>query len=309
MRGHDRNGITTPPCGGRGTFFIVTVILGLMLFGVTPRLATAAGYRLSLSTGDRVQWFRADSIIGSLAGMRSELIVRIVPVDREVAPSDYAGVLAWEWPSNLHVEICRRSPGDTVFVPDSDLRDQLGLHYHVGPGEARNDSIWRQTGQTPPWYDLAPIFRFPFRLPESLVGQEICFRVTYESDRFGTLASEETKCLTVKRPVSRWDTSLVRDDLVRYAEDLGDWPTVMHIADSLISLGWSSIYGLNIASGAARRLGQYDRAIRYLDLCFQRHGSVFMKEGRGATDPAAERRVYEAQRTRLMELKNQQQQR
>jgi hypothetical protein len=77
------------------------------------------------------------------------------------------------------------------------------------------------------------------------------------------------------------------------------------LADSLLQTGWRDWMGLMSAGDAARVLGRFDRQLEYLDIRYATYGNV---SGIRA-DSARAAQYYQRQRAKIIELRDQQQQR
>ncbi len=295
------------PAALRALVIAVAVMGSLFL---PQKSACAMVYRLTISPGGNGGVDCVDTtegcVNGFIVGMHPAIIVSILPIGRKVDSTDYVGIPDTTWPIGMNISAGYYLQSDTNFVADSDLLRQLKLQYYTDSFQATWDRRWRETGKVPHGEDLlAPQFCFRYYLPEALGGKRICFQVTYASTRYGDLRPGKSACVRVFRPCSATDSERVRWDYADYWHALRDWPRLLTVTDSLATLGTTGVIMLGRASSAAERLGQYDRAVAYLDTCFARFGTFTPGLGGapGSNGPA-DSLLYKRRREELIQAKS-----
>jgi hypothetical protein len=216
------------------------------------------------------------------------------------------------WPVGLHIEVGRWDTVTQTCQIDSILREQLNLHIWRASGWSANDS-----GN--------PMLHFLFSLPESLAGQVLCFHATWVDSPWGSIEARPVALgynnrfaanritrdsvlpavltVAVTAPRTEADRQQARESHVYEAWIAGESRQTLKLADSLLAQGWGSFDILRYAEGAAQELKQFDRALGYLDSCYQQYGRVG-----AASDPTTQAREYERMRSKILSDKNQQQQ-
>lgn len=242
-------------------------------------------------------------------GGRYDLIIMLLPDGQLPFQAEYTGISDWTWPEGLVIKVGRSSSPSGAIEFSSVLRERLQLEYYVTESQMREDSLWRSLKQRPVL--TAPNYHFAFRVPPELADVYLCISSAWNHPMYGHLTSENSICRKIVVPCSEVAQREVWSTQVSKAYDTGSLDLAVTLADSFIALGWYELHGLIWAGVAAKKLGQYDTALRLLDLCFETNGTVAMLEGwtPGSAPTESGRRFYERQRARLMELKNQQQQR
>lgn len=222
---------------------------------------------------------------------------------------EYTGVSDWTWPEGLKIEVCRSSSPNGPFIPSSALRDQMQFEFYVTHLQAFWDSLWRTEGKKPRVIFNAPEYHFAFHVPSELAGFYLCINVAWDHSLYGHLVAEKSRCMKIENPCTVRARDLAWGSQVSVAADQGRYDLAVALADSFVNMDWHDFQGLLDAGGAAKRLGHYDDAIRFLDICFEWNYTIMPSEDRKLlTAPTeANRHTYEQARIRLLELKEQQQ--
>jgi hypothetical protein len=252
-----------------------------------------------------------DEVLHYVGGMY-DIRVELLPDGKESGEVEYSGISDSTWPEGLVIEVGRLlSPADT-FQSSASLRNRMQIEYYVTEMQARVDSLWRATGQEPPFGMTAPAYHFAFQVPPELADHYLCVSAEWDHPKYGHLRAGKPACLRILVPCSEsaqhyvWSTQVVK------AYDLKKYDKAIALADSFITTGWHDLNGLIWAEIAAQHARRYDDAIRLLDLCFAVNRTVsYSMVGREATASApteTDRRLYEQARARIVELKSQQEQ-
>ncbi|MDD5087565.1 MAG: hypothetical protein PHI18_02035 [bacterium] len=246
-----------------------------------------------------------------LVGAVCNIVVTVLPDGKKLGQTEFSHVIDWSWPTGLTITAGQASYPDDAFQPSTSLTENLQLEYYVTEEQALQDSAWRITGRSAPPGGINPGYRFAFHIPPELADLYICVMVEWNHPTYGLLRMEKPLCKKIVEPCSEAAQHSVWTSHVRGAYDQRKYDLSIALADSFLALGWHDQFGLVTAGMAAQKIRCYDDAVRFLDRCFQENHSVEIWRWDGLpplTAPTdADRREYERQRARLMELKNQQQ--
>lgn len=287
--------------------------IAILLGAIISTLGIAFEAELVIDTGGLIGYcgeavqsdFDRDHVPTYVAGAAGELVLTVTyaKTKPETVNMDRANN---RWPDGLEIEVGRWDSVTETCHVDRSLQDQLDLHLWRASGWAADD-------------DRNPTLYFRFSLPETLAGQRLCFGAKWTNSPWGELESRPNMfgynykfsremrkadhsipppimVISVIAPCSDGDRQRARESHVFEAWIAGDSPQTLELADSLLAHNWASFSVLMYAEGAAKELGQFDRAMQYLDACYQRYGRV------GApADSASEIREYQRMRTDLIE--------
>jgi hypothetical protein len=235
--------------------------------------------------------------------------VTISPEGKRPGEVEYTGISDWAWPEGLIIEADQPSTCSEPFLSSQSLADRLGIEYYVDEIRAMRDSLWR-TGVTARLSGItAPEYFFAFRVPPELTDSYLRFYIVWNHPKYGHLIADHLICLKIVTPCSETAQHEVWTSQVRLARSQMKYNQVVALADSFINSGWHDRLGLIDARGAAKRLGRYNDAIRFLDICFEYNHQIDIEPTPQLPEfDEINRRSYEQQRTRLLELKEQQDQ-
>lgn len=227
-----------------------------------------------------------------------------------IRPRDlkYTGITDWTWPEGLEINVAQLLSPSESFQPSTVLRNRLQFEYYITAMQASMDSLWR-TGvvSSSPMFS-APEYHIAFLIPPELDNSYLCVSVEWSHPKYGHLDAQPI-CTKIVKPCSEVAQHQVWTTQVMMAQDQEKYELAVALADSFISKGWHEIHGLQAADNAARHLKRYEDAIRYIDICFEwNHTIFFLPEQPLPSAPTEEtHRLYQMNRTRLLELKEQQQ--
>lgn len=225
-----------------------------------------------------------------VAGARGELRLS-VPATNKPGYDTYLGVPN-SLPQGLTIEAGYWDSTAKSCQWDQTLRDQLQFRHLRGP-------------------DLKGNFVFSFGIPQDMSEQLLCVSVTWNGSPWGDLSSvpqitgynEFQGHISKPRPlVIRAMPPCTDLDRKRAAEShileywvISDWTRTLTLADSIIALGWQTSFTYRSAVMAAEELGQYTRALQYLDQCYQQFG--WITQG----DTGSQTQQYERKRKALLD--------
>jgi len=243
----------------------------------------------------------APSIFTITAGAKADLNVSIRPLGSDQADPPYRGITDWTWPSDLTIEVGTIDT-ENLFMPSSTLFEALCFRYYLPVFLVENDSLWRNTGYITISEHRFPEYHFLFSVPKDFGNQILWIRVRSNIDGFGKL--ETIKDIEVYTPCSVADEQAIYESNIYFANKSGNYEQAIDYVDSLITQGWLTKYSLLQANKAALEIKRFDKALQYLDRCFEFYGTV----DRHAVpkDSTSERQNYERKRQKLIELQQQQ---
>jgi hypothetical protein len=261
----------------------------------------ADDYRLSLDfDGTGSECLDDDNVSDLLAGSMQDVCVFVLTADPNdsVANPPYQGITYWSWPDGLTIEV-DTAHGDSEFQPLPDLLVALEIHYYLPWFLVQDDSIWRATGVVPTSWHRSPEYCFLYSVPADLAGHQLRLRVQFQHPVYGTLAVMDS--MEVVAPCSATDLDRLRDSYTHFADKAMDYSIAVALADSLIAVGWRSQIGLADASRSASSAHDYEKALEFLDLCYQTHGTVNTPGYYNPSDTAGSRQFYEVWRSMLVD--------
>jgi hypothetical protein len=283
-----------------------SVLLALLSFGLHTTIASDKTRLVVQFSG--LGDFSCDSSYRTVlyADGMYDIKVVVLPEGKLFGQVEYAGITDWSWPKGLTILV---GPYDEPFQPSAALKKQLHLEYYITTTQTRFDSTWRATGNTPPAVLSAPEYHFAFLAPSSMSGSFMCVRIKWNHPQYGRLTNENLVCAKIIEPCSEKAQHAAWTTHVCSANSQKKYDLTIALADSFISRGWHDLYGLFWARFATQNSGRYKDAIRLLDLCFQMNHTIMLAEGEQeiAEPTDAGRRMYEMQRTKLVEACDQQQ--
>jgi hypothetical protein len=237
-----------------------------------------------------------------------DVMVLLLPHGEPPLLVEYTGITDWTWPEGLEIKVSSSSSLAGPFVPSATLREHLRLEYYVTATQSLEDSLWRTRGQRPTM--PAPQYRFAFRVPPEVAGSYLCVDAEWNHPRYGYLKAEKPSCVKIVAPCSEEAQHEAWTSEVCMASEQRRDEWAIALADSFVAMGWSNLRGLLDAGAAAKRIGRYDDAVRFLDICFERNHTInILAEKPFPVAPSgADRRLYEQARARIIDLKTQQEQ-
>jgi len=240
-----------------------------------------------------------------------DIKITLRPDEQQAGAPEYTGLSDWTWPDGLGIQVSKLSRADDEFEPSPGLQDRLKLHYYVKRTQVVRDSLWRYTGKLPPHSLSAPEYYFAFQVPAELADSYLCFNAEWNHPQYGYLVCQKPICSRIVMPCSDATQHQVWTTHVWNAEEEMQYEQAILLADSFMAMGWHELHGLIWATLAAQKLEWYDDALRFIDMNFNmNHRVSIIPEAAPLEAPTEEsRRDYEQQRGRLVELKNQQQER
>jgi hypothetical protein len=234
----------------------------------------------------------------TLSGSLSLLWVTVYFDPPQVNPDVVTNGFPKSWPEGLILE--------ASFDPAGGFTEELMRRfnpYFVDNEKPQLDSLWKANPDTLGMTPAAGLNRFDFCIipPIELAGHRIYFRATYHSKTLGTLVSKNTgrNCATILAPCSANDSiALMTSSILWTPFD----SQALAVVDSMLAKGWKSGHALAAALGRAEKLGQYDRAMKYLDSLYTVDDS-YSRTNVWGRDAASKQRSYEHQRSQILELK------
>jgi len=246
-----------------------------------------------------------------LAGSQCEIVLTIIPGTESVT---YHG-LPTDPSANLTLSAGLRPEQEET--PSSKLdrfRDQENVPFQQGVLE-RLDPYFYVTG-TQVWRDEAyqktgfifqeyrkPQYHFLITIPDDFAGQLLCVQAVLDDPVYGHL--EGFDCARIVAPCSEGDRNHVSGTYIYFAHASRNYERAITLTDSLLSTGWLWPQGIQNALYSARALGQWDQALKYLDLFYSTYGRI---SSDGPLDPARETQTYQHAREELLEQINKQRQ-
>lgn len=235
--------------------------------------------------------------------------VQVFPEGKKLSEIEYTGLSSWSPPDGLVIKVGQSSSPGGPLQPSDALRQALGLEYYNDALQVEFDSVWLATGRTQPIGMNVPTYWYAFVMPPELAGSYLMVGAEWDHPQYGHLVTEKPDHAKILVPCSEAAQHMAWSTHVYVSAKRGRYSLATALADSFLALGWHEVSGLTEARRAARRAGNYDDAIRFLDLNFQINHTVAPTEGwtpesRATSGDSA---TYERVRTRLIELKEQQQ--
>jgi hypothetical protein len=180
---------------------------------------------------------------------------------------EYTGRTA-EWPAGLSFDV---KTSDGVSHPD--WLSTMAIQPYLPRPNRIVDSTWRADGQPVPAEYTHEVYDFVFTIPEASAGQGLIISARFHHPVLGDLLSPRPATMNVVPVTSPEDQERVQTSWLFYTYWTGNYARTLTIADSLISAGYGGLMGLDAAQRAARRLGNYSAALRYMDLSMSVNGS------------------------------------
>jgi hypothetical protein len=234
----------------------------------------------------------------ALAGSIARLWVTIYFDPPQVNPDVVTNGFPKSWPEGLILE--------ASFDPAGGFTEELMRRfnpYFVDNEKPQLDSLWKANPDTVGMTPAAGLNRFDFRIipPIELAGHRIYFRATYHSRILGTLVSLLTGpyCTSILAPCSVNDSILIMTSHVDLAASDSQ---ALAIADSMLARGWKSGLALDAALSRAKKLGQFDRAMRYLDSLYT-VDDHHTRQNVWGPDVISKQHEYTRSRSQILELK------
>lgn len=288
----------------------------LLLTAIVPARAFAQGQtRLEITfdgmfdgSCDTFSTYVTPAVMCYVDGMY-DIVVTLLPDGKLPGQVEYQGVTDWTWPAGLVISVASAASDTIPFSPSAALQERLGLKYYVSNLQAIIDSVWHNSGRIPHPALRAAEYHFAFHVPPELANQYLCIHAEWQHPLYGMLKTG-SPCIRVIEPCSEAARHAIWHTQVDAALNQKDLLLAYTRADSIVTLGLRDVLGLIMAMDAAQRLGRYDDAIRFLDLCFEVNHTLIPGESPRPAGPPSEeeRQFYEKQRMRLLEMKGKQQQ-
>jgi hypothetical protein len=162
-----------------------------------------------------------------------------------------------EWPQGLTISAGHLNQNEK-FIIDQDLTDKL--HFEFAGATSY----------------LPGAFRFFFTVPPKSPAS---FRINavWQHPTLGEIPAATLPIVDVVQPRTAIDTNLVGDSYISFTQTL-DYarcgPRVVSIADSLVRHGYTGAKGLQTAQVEAERVGEWDKALQFLDINYLSNGKA-----------------------------------
>jgi hypothetical protein len=193
----------------------------------------------------------------------------------------------------------------TNFVPQPGLMERLRpVPYHSFWNQLDNNALSQNDSVN---LMLLNDKHFALHIPPDLAGHALIYRACYSRDGNKFCSSPYT--IYVIAPCDQADSARILASKMYEASARLDYAQVVSLADSMLTLGWTNRSALGLAQSAAMRLGQFDKAVAYLDRMYADFGLTWYKFSWGPKpkEPRSfeARQRYEDDRARLLEEKAQ----
>jgi hypothetical protein len=238
---------------------------------------------------------------GYLAGQQARVYVRVVRPGGEI----YHG-LPDRAPSGLRLEAGTKDAQG--FRPDLMWTQQLAPVHYVDALRERADSLARRS-RTPIGSDgdesyLGEFYQFTVTFPHVAGPDKVCLRAIFDHPEFGHMESK-LQCLNIYPAQTEYDTHLLWSSIIEAAYDRNEPQRVIALADSFVTLGFVDPDWMDIAKTSAREHGEFEKALRYLDLNWQVNGITDKSQlrdwdGQRLPDSDRRQRDYDRQRNDLL---------
>jgi hypothetical protein len=218
------------------------------------------------------------------------------------------------WPEGYALEAALDLPSGQTFAPTPGLIDRL-----TPTPFFTFDNLYQERKLL--LGDSAHVYRsnlnvknFAIHIPDDLAGHTVTIRALY---RHGDMDLEtrpptQDQLISVIAPCDKADTARIVASRLFVAWASNDSDRVITLADSMLACDLSDAIAWNYARTTALRLGQYEKALAYLDRMYQDFGvaSVEAEAGtdavprlnrNGPRDPQKQQ-VYERQRNELLQV-------
>ena len=293
-----------PPYRNRESLTFWFALLLLVMIQPSPTLAEE--FRMSLLfDGKWSECYEEDpSLFRTIAGGMADLSIAFMSVNKHQSEPNSYRATDPTWPKELTIEVTGIGPnGDTVR---SDvIEPQLQMRFYHTRIRVLLDSV-QQAGALKKESDIIlPRYNISFYLPTELAGFRLQFKVRYADEDYGDLRA--SRDLEIVNPCSDIDTERMQDSYLCISAKEGDFERVIKYADALMDNGWHSQEGLMRAYQAAYSLQRYDKALHFLDNCYETHGSIAFPGKSDESDTLQNRERYERRRAATIELINGQQ--
>jgi hypothetical protein len=271
----------------------------LLSLTIISDAAMAANVRLKVElggfAGGKCSNERYESV---LAGAQSEIILIVNNLDQA---DPYRGLPSGPPPglvlSASLTRSSRQAEGNTQA-----LLDRIHPEFFVSLYQVGTQRAYEATGQILA-HRTAPEYHFLISIPPDLAGQTLCIHATIVDSAYGQLSGHD--CAAILAPCCAEDRVQVAASWVTYAYKSQQFERVVALTDSLLATGWRSPEAILHAQYAAHEIHRYDRELLYLDALFTTYGCVLPG---GPASGSAAREIYEEQRRKISELRDQQQQ-
>ena len=217
------------------------------------------------------------------------------------------------WPEGYTLEAALDLPSGQSFSPTPGLIDRL-----TPTSFFTFDNLYQERklllGDSVHVYKSnLNVKNFAVHIPSDLAGHTVTIRALYHHGDINLQTKPDwDEPVSIIAPCDRADTARIVASRLFVAWASNDSDRVITLADSMLACDLSDAIAWNYARTTALRLGQYEKALAYLDRMYQDFGVTSLNEEAGTSlvprlnrngprDPL-QRQLYEGQRSMLLQV-------